>query len=253
MRTLVLGGAAALLVLTSGPASAATEPSRPSGQDTVAITALVNGPDTAKRLAATRFPGAAAAGQAAPVAAQVPVFQPTADFVAGRSDVPGQLAYVAVPARTGDGRAATVWAERHGAGWEVVNVASGVDEQRFAAAAGGGYLLHEPQVNAWYAVNGDALTVLDGSVLGLAPGTKLSLRSYRDALNTRYGTRLPGSAYDRSGAAGGYGTPETQVSQAVVSGPATSGPVVLLLVFGGLAVILLAGCAALLVGRGHDH
>jgi hypothetical protein len=238
MGAAVLAGAA--MLTTAGAAGAATGPAgTPTAADTAAIGQVTGGPATLDRLATTKFPGvhAAAAAQVANAdpRTQVAVYEPTAAFVAGTSDVPAALAYVAVPARTGDGTTATVWAERQGPAWTVVNVASGDYEQRYAQAAAGGYLLHEPQVNAWYAVHGDAVTVLDGSVTGLAAGTKLTVRDYRAALHRRYADKLPGSAYDRDGAGGGYGGRERAVPAA------DPGDVpVLPFVLGG-AVVLAAG------------
>ncbi|GLY40760.1 hypothetical protein Amsp01_067830 [Amycolatopsis sp. NBRC 101858] len=238
MGAAVLAGAA--MLTTAGAAGAATGPAgTPTAADTAAIGQVTGGKATLDRLATTKFPGAHAA--AAPAAkadpsTQVAVYEPTAAFVAGTSDVPAALAYVAVPARTGDGTTATVWAERQGAAWTVVNVASGDYEKKYAAAAAGGYLLHEPQVNAWYAVHGDAVTVLDGSVTGLAAGTTLSVRDYRAALHERYADKLPGSAYDRDGAGGGYGGRERAVPAA------DPGDVpVLPFVLGGVLVLVAGG------------
>ncbi|MGW4064022.1 hypothetical protein ACWEGE_37435 [Amycolatopsis sp. NPDC004747] len=240
MGVAVLAGAT--MLTTGTAASAASGPAgAPTPADTTAIGQVAGGPATLGRLAATKFPGshaAAAAQQAADPETQVAVYEPTAEFVAGKSDVAAALAYVAVPARTGDGTAATVWAERQGPAWAVVNVASGDYERQYAQAAAGGYLLHEPQVNAWYAVHGDAVTVLDGSVTGLAAGTKLSLEAYRAALHERYADKLPGSAYDRDGAGGGYGGRERAVPTA------DPGDVpVLPFVLGGV-LVLVAGAAA---------
>ncbi|WP_329046895.1 hypothetical protein OG738_32995 [Amycolatopsis sp. NBC_01488] len=238
MGAAVLAGAA--MLTTTGAAGAATGPAgTPTAADTAAIGQVTGGRATLDRLATTKFPGAhaAAAAQAAKAdpGTQVAVYEPTAAFVAGTSDVPAALAYVAVPARAGDGTTATVWAERQGAAWTVVNVASGDYEQRYAEAAAGGYLLHEPQVNAWYAVHGDAVTALDGSVTGVAAGTKLSVPDYRAALHQRYADKLPGSAYDRDGAGGGYGGRERAV-------PATGSDDVLLLPFAlGGVLVLVAG------------
>ncbi|MET8848931.1 hypothetical protein [Amycolatopsis sp. NPDC004625] len=240
MGAAVLAGAA--MLTTAGAAGAASGPAgTPTAADTAAIGQLTSGPATLGRLAATKFPGAraaAAAQQSADPRTQVPVYEPTAAFVAGKSDVPAALAYVAVPAHTGDGTAATVWAERQGAAWTVVNVASGDYERQYAQAAAGGYLLHEPQVNAWYAVRGEAVTVLDGSVTGLAAGTKLSLADYRAALHGRYADKLPGSAYDRDGAGGGYGGRERAVPAADPAGVP-----LLPFVLGGV-VVLVAGAVA---------
>lgn len=238
MGAAVLAGAA--MLTTAGAAGAATGPAgTPSAADTAVIGQVTGGKQTLDRLAETKFPGAPAAAAAnsanADPRTQVPVYEPTAGFVSGTSDVPAALAYVAVPARTGDGTTATVWAERQGAAWTVVNVASGDYERKYAAAAAGGYLLHEPQVNAWYAVRGDAVTVLDGSVTGLAAGTQLALADYRAQLHQRYADKLPGSAYDRDGAGGGYGGRERAVPAA------DSGGLPLLpFVLGGV-LVLLAG------------
>ncbi|GHG07007.1 hypothetical protein GCM10017567_24190 [Amycolatopsis bullii] len=234
--------AGATMLTTNGAASAASGPAgAPTPADTAAIEQVTGGPATLGRLAKTKFPGshaATAAQQAADPRTQVPVYEPTAAFVAGKSDVPAVLAYVAVPARTGDGTAATVWAERQGPAWAVVNVASGDYERQYAQAATGGYLLHEPQVNAWYAVHGDTVTVLDGSVTGFAAGTKLSLADYRAALHERYADKLPGSAYDRDGAGGGYGGRERAVP-AADPGDVPALPFVL-----GGVLVLVAGAAA---------
>jgi len=239
MGVAVLAGAA--MLTTTGAASAASGPAgAPTPADTAAIEQVTGGPATLGRLAKTTFPGshaATAARQTADPRTQVPVYEPTEAFVAGKSDVPAALAYVAVPARTGDGTAATVWAERQGPAWAVVNVASGDYERQYAQAAAGGYLLHEPQVNAWYAVHGDAVTVLDGSVTGLAAGSKLSLAEYRTALHERYADKLPGSAYDRDGAGGGYGGRERAVP-AADPGDVPALPFVL-----GGVLVLVAGAA----------
>ncbi|MGW5721107.1 hypothetical protein ACWEVP_33370 [Amycolatopsis sp. NPDC003865] len=233
----VLAGAA--MLTTAGAAGAATGPAgTPTAADTAAIGQVAGGRQTLDRLAGTKFPGARAAASSSADAdprTQVAVYEPTAAFVAGTSDVPAALAYVAVPARTGDGTTATVWAERQGAAWTVVNVASGDYERKYAEASAGGYLLHEPQVNAWYAVHGDTVTVLDGSVTGLAAGTRLALADYRAQLHRRYADKLPGSAYDRDGAGGGYGGRERAVPAADADGVP-----VLPFVLGG-ALVLVAG------------
>ncbi|MFD8500159.1 hypothetical protein [Amycolatopsis sp. NPDC059657] len=200
------------LLLGAGQAAAAGQPAgTPDARDLSAVAALATSPSTVDQLAKVTFPDSpkvaarmANAAKAEP-AASIAVYQPTAAFVAGTSAVPADLAYVAVPATLGTGEAATVWAQREGQNWTVVNIASGDVEKRLATQAGKGYLLHEPQINAWYAVDGDAVTVLDGSTTGVASGTRMTVAQYQSAVHARYGDKLPGSAYDRSGAAGGFG------------------------------------------------
>ncbi|MFD5247782.1 hypothetical protein ACFWIW_24815 [Amycolatopsis sp. NPDC058340] len=201
-----------LSLALGGQSSAADAPSgAPTAADLAAVSTVVTSDATTQRLATAQFPGAAKADTA--IAAKtakadprtpVAVYQPTAAFIAGTSSVPAELAYVATPATLGNGDAATVWSQREGSGWSVYNVASGDVEKRLAAQVGKGYLLSEPQAGAWYAVDGDTVTVLDGSSVAKT-GEKMSLAAYREGLQSRYGDKLPGSTYDRTGAAGGYG------------------------------------------------
>ncbi|GAA1032664.1 MULTISPECIES: LPXTG cell wall anchor domain-containing protein [Amycolatopsis] len=247
LRTTVLSGAVAAAVFAANPAFAA-EPTGPSPSDTAAISGLLASPGTSARLAHTKFPGAApAAAHASRAAAdaqtQIPVYEPTAAFINGESDVPAALAYVASPARLADGREATVWAQPSKAGWQVINVASGNDEQAHAAAAHGGYLLHEPQVNAWYSVNGNTVTVLDGAVSGVPAGTRVTLAAYRAELQKRYGDKLPGSTYDKTGAGGGYAVPAPNTGSD--GNPATA------LAIGGAAVAAAGG--AFFLRRRSQH
>ncbi|WP_344415875.1 hypothetical protein [Amycolatopsis minnesotensis] len=242
VRAALVFGAGASLALGPGEAFAAEGPAgAPTGHDLAVLSGVVGGKGTLDRLATTKFPGAAAvSAEAAARTAQadvtkpVGVYEPTAEFIAGKSAVPAALSYVAMPARTGDGSVATVWAQREAGTWSVFNVASGDVENRFASAAGKGYLVHEPQVNAWYSVEGGTVTVLDGSVTGVATGTRMTVDAYRAALRDRYADKLPGSAYDRSGAGGGY-------SKAVAAKPAAAEPEssTVSFVLGGAALALL--------------
>ncbi|MFD2470007.1 hypothetical protein [Amycolatopsis silviterrae] len=247
-RTLVLAGAIAAAVFAATPASAAT-PAGPSPSDTAAISGVLASPGTAARLAHTKFPGAAPAAAhatraAADTSTQIPVYEPTAAFISGASDVPAALAYVASPAHLADGRDATVWTQPSASGWQVINVASGNDEQVHAAAAHGGYLLHEPQVNAWYSVNGDTVTVLDGAVSGVPAGTRVTLATYQAELQKRYGDKLPGSTYDKTGAGGGYAAPAPNTSPDSLP--------VLALALGGTAVVVGGGVLFLRRRLKHD-
>ncbi|GAB3736090.1 hypothetical protein GCM10027598_62810 [Amycolatopsis oliviviridis] len=202
-----------LSLALGGQASAADAPSgAPTAADLAAVSTVVTSDATTQRLAKAVFPGGAKADTAlaartakADPRTPVAVYQPTAGFIAGTSAVPAELAYVATPATLGNGDAATVWSQREGSGWSVYNVASGDVEKRLAARAGKGYLLSEPQAGAWYAVDGDTVTVLDGSSVAKT-GETMTLAAYREALQSRYGDKLPGSTYDRTGAAGGYGS-----------------------------------------------
>ena len=201
-----------VMALGTGASASGTPDGSPTPQDFAAMREQVQDKATVDRLAGTVFPhspqvspAVAAQNAHADAATLIPVYVPDAAFVAGDSPTLGRLAYVAAPATTGNGSVATVWMHRSGADWSVYNVASGDVEKRLAADAGNGYLLHEPQTGAWYSVDGDRVTVLEGATTGVAKGTAMAVQDYRTVLHDRYGDKLPGSDYARSGAAGGYG------------------------------------------------
>lgn len=235
-------GLAALLGF-AGTAQAESS-SQLSPQDLAAARAATATQSVHDELARFTYPGAAKVAMtaaAANVSTQtIPVYELARDFVAGAPGAKaGRLAYVAVPATDGAGRAATVWSANDGTGWQAVNVASGDREQRLAAALPqGAYLLHEPQIDAWYAVTGDTLRSLDGATAGQVT----SMADYRRAVTARYGDKLPGSSYQREGMAGGF----TALSNRNEDGPqAPAGvltPGVLALVIG----FALVGAGALL-------
>lgn len=232
----VLGG---FLALGAGTATAATPAGTPSAPELASIGNLAASQEVHDWLARTVFPHSSPAlrGQAAVDSTRaVPVYEPTPEFVAGSSAVPAKLSYVAMPATTGNGSVATIWAHRSGDHWKVYNVASGDLEQRYAKQVGSGYLLHEPQINGWYAVNGDKVTALDGSA------TSVTLTDYQRTLHDRYSDKQPGSVYDRTGAGGGYGS----------SQPAEEGSLLPLLLLGG-AVLGVAGTGALIARKARTQ
>lgn len=167
----------------------------------------------------------------------VAVYELSPSFVAGTGSV-GRFSYLAVPAVGSDGSTASVWTVKDSAGeWAVVNIASGDVEFRHARKVpSGGVLLREPQTNTWYAVAG-------GSVHPLAGGKSLSMAEYQRQVHARYGDKLPGSVYDRSGQAGGYGNALPPSAQIVAPDRGSSGAawiVVGVLVVGVAAVVFMA-------------
>ncbi len=181
---------------------------------------------------------AQAPGAQGPVTVQIapdafPVYELSPDFVAGKPGaVPGDFAYFAIPVRASDGRTATLWSVRGADGaWQIGNIASGDVEGGYARKLpAGAQLLHEPQVDAWYAVR-------DGRVTSLADGTAVA--GYQRIVEARYADKLPGSAYARDGEAGGYDA-TSQVMPRGDGGPAPSGQdtgwVPLLILVGVLAI-----------------
>ncbi|MGH3494088.1 MAG: hypothetical protein ACRDRL_26880 [Sciscionella sp.] len=238
----------------------------PSVSDLASVLSVAHDARTLQRLSAVRFPGAVpgtAQGKAthgpAPHAGvgstAIPVYELSPGFVRGNAGaLPGELSYVAVPAKTGAGVPAMLWERPTRTGsWRVFNVASGDREQRMAAALpAGAALLHEPQIDAWYAMTGGGLRLIDGGgAAGVANGTRYSLAEYQRLVHRRYAGESADSAYGRQGLAGGFGGPATRrvtgsQPTAVAHSADSSGPLLVLALGGGL-VLLAAG--AFFAGR----
>ncbi|MFE1176291.1 hypothetical protein [Streptomyces sp. NPDC058773] len=140
----------------------------------------------------------------------VPVYVLSPDFVRGRSAAPvARLEFLASKAVAADGRTASVWTVRKGPAWKIVNIADGDDETRYTAAgtarAKGGTVFHEPQIDAWYVQRGDRIEPLDADARKAVGADGTTVAAYRKRVAKAYGDKLPGSAYDRRGEAGGYG------------------------------------------------
>lgn len=153
LLTVAAPGAAAATGPTAGPAAlaaarhAATEPTT---LDTLARFFAREGAVT-RSAAAPRIEGAA-----------VPVNTLDPDFVAGKPGAPvARLDYLATTAVSSDGQKASLWTlpkEGKDGGWQVVNIASGDDETRYAAEGTrrlpGGTVFREPQTDAWFVQKG---------------------------------------------------------------------------------------------------
>ncbi|MFB7613469.1 hypothetical protein [Kitasatospora sp. NPDC056181] len=166
---------------------------------------------------------ARAAGAAAPRLSgdTVPVYTLDAAFVAG---TPGaavaKAEFTASRAVSADGQVASVWTVKQGGSWRVVNIASGGDENDYAARAagsGGGTAFREPQLNAWYVLRDGRVLPLDDEARRSVGAAGVSLAAYQNLVRQRYGDKLPGSAYDRAGKGGGY-QPDATVQEAAQGG-----------------------------------
>ncbi|MFH9956423.1 hypothetical protein ACH4OX_19695 [Streptomyces roseolus] len=208
---LVTGAAAALLVLGATAPAAASGPGAPP---LVAPTAerAAAAPETLATVG--RFfarDGALARADAAPriSGASVPVRILSADFVAGRPGAPvAREEFRASLAVAADGRKASLWTVRSSAGWQVVNIATGDDELRYAREGAGrlpgGLVFREPQIDAWYVQKGTRVLPLDEDAVRAVGRNGTTLAAYRDRVTRAYADKLPDSAYARKGAAGGY-------------------------------------------------
>lgn len=156
----------------------------------------------------------ASAAQPKLLGTTVPVRTLSAGFVAARgakverTPVAGTEAY-ATTAVAADGRRASVSTARTAHGWRVVNIATGDDETRYAAKgakkAPGGTVFHEPQIDAWYVQEGTRILPLDRDARAAVGPEGTDLRTYHARVHREYADKLPGSAYDRKGLAGGFG------------------------------------------------
>ncbi|BDM68069.1 hypothetical protein HEK616_15560 [Streptomyces nigrescens] len=186
--------------------------------------------------------------------ATVPVYALSPDFVRGTAHAPvARLEFLASKAVAADGRTASVWTVRQGRTWKVVNIASGDDETRYTAAGAArdaaGTVFHEPQIDAWYLQRGDRIEPLDADARKAVGAHGTTVAAYRKRVAKAYGDKLPGSAYDKRGEAGGYG-PKAAERAAPAAEPAARQPAQASAVpDGGLpvtAATTAAGAAALL-------
>ncbi|MEF2525954.1 MULTISPECIES: hypothetical protein [Streptomyces] len=212
----VLAATALLGLAEQASAAPAAVPQPPTAgaEDRAAAARAAGTPDTLAVLA--RFfareggPGAAAAAGPPRIEGEpVEVRHLSPDFVAGRPGAPvSRLEFLAGRAVAADGRQAAVWTARTAGGWEVVNIADGDDEFRYARLGAermpGGTVFREPQIDAWYVAGGGRVLPLDEDAVRAVGERGTALASYRARVAAAYGDKLPGSAYAREGRAGGY-------------------------------------------------
>ncbi|MBO0510205.1 hypothetical protein [Streptomyces beijiangensis] len=218
----VLAGSATTLLLLAAPHASADTPA----PDEKAAHEAATAPATLTTL--SRYfarDGKVAAAAAAPhiEGRAVPVYTLAPDFVAGRPGAAvARLDFMASTAVSSDGRKASLWTARQGSSWQVVNIASGDDETRYSAAGArrlpGGTVFREPQADAWYVQKGARVLPLDEDAVRAVGAGGTTLTAYQRQVRKAYGDKLPGSAYAKSGKAGGYGAPQaasgTEAAQA---------------------------------------
>ncbi|MFG3255590.1 hypothetical protein [Streptomyces sp. NPDC048172] len=145
----------------------------------------------------------------------VPVYTLSKDFVAAKSASRAagrpvaELELFASEAVSSDGQRASVMSARTPKGWRVVNIATGADETRYAAKgaakAPGGTVFQEPQIDAWYVLDGTRVLPLDPDARKAVGAGGTGLGAYHARVHKAYADKLPGSGYDRKGLAGGFG------------------------------------------------
>lgn len=212
---LLLGLAAPHATADSGPA-APPAPVAPSEATRGAAHDAAEAPKTLDTL--SRFfarDGAVSKAKAAPRVTgeqAVPVYYLAADFVAGKKGAPiAAMEFLASEAVSSDGQKASLWTARQAGSWQVVNIATGNDETRYARVGAdklpGGTVFIEPQINAWYVQKGERILPLDRDAIRAVGARGTTVAAYQRRVHKAYGDKLPGSAYAKSGKAGGYGEP----------------------------------------------
>ncbi|MFF0476029.1 hypothetical protein [Streptomyces sp. NPDC004284] len=203
-RATTVGLLAAALVALGALPSAAAEglPPAPTPEQAASAPGTL---DTLSRFFARD--GALARTAAAPRVdgASVPVRFLSPDFVAGKPGAPvARVEFRASRAVAPDGQKASLWTVERPGGWQVVNIATGDDEIRYAEMGHGGLVFREPQIDAWYVQKGAKVLPLDEDAVRAVGRDGTSLSAYRERVARAYGDKLPGSSYARRGAAGGY-------------------------------------------------
>ncbi|MEV6579391.1 hypothetical protein AB0M92_14690 [Streptomyces sp. NPDC051582] len=242
----VLAASAVLVLAPQASAAPVPQPRSVTAETKDAAARAAAAPETLATL--SRF--FAREGKIAPDAARprvegeaIPVSYLSPDFVAGRAGASvARLEFLASKAVSSDGQQAALWTARTEAGWQVVNIATGDDEFRYArlgaAKLPGGTVFREPQIDAWYVAEGSRVLPLDEDAERAVGAGGTSLAAYRARVTRAYGDKLPGSAYAKGGKAGGY-----EAAAGAPAGPAAA-PVA-----GGVAGVLALGAAGVIVAR----
>ncbi|MFI1680070.1 hypothetical protein [Streptomyces sp. NPDC020607] len=257
MRAALAGTAATLLLGLAAPAASAdTGPAAPSAASRDAAHRAAEAPknlDTLSRFFAREGAVTKAAADPRVEGRAVPVYYLSPDFVAGKKDAPiARLQFLASKAVSSDGQEASLWTVRQGGAWQVVNIATGDDETHYARVgekkASGGTVFHEPQINAWYVLDGrdDAharVLPLDKEAIRAVGARGTSVAAYRERVRKAYADKLPGSAYEKSGKAGGYDEP--------APGPKTDdgGPVTVASSLAGAGALVALGLSGAALAR----
>ncbi|GAA1927194.1 hypothetical protein [Streptantibioticus ferralitis] len=141
--------------------------------------------------------------------------KPTADNVA-------RLAYLASVANGVNGHKATVLlssAAKGGGNWHLAGIRDSDSDVTYGQQAKSHSMAFtEPQIHAWYRLQDNTVEPLNREAAsGLQGKQAVTLANYQKLVHSRYADKLPGSAYDRKGLAGGYGLASTPSSPSPTS------------------------------------
>jgi hypothetical protein len=237
----VLFRCAAVLAAGLGIALAFAAPAGAAAPQPVSPNELSKATNAARSPAALgllgKVGGTAKAAGALSVAADTrPIYALNPGFVRDASVPVAAFWYAATTANKG-GAAMTVFTAPDAAGaWQPVNVASGNTEARMTTAAKGALVFTEPQLGAWYALTATQVRPLNPSAIKSIGAKPISIAAYQDLVSHRYSDKLPGTAYNDSGMAGGY---DPTPASAQLTSTADDYTLPIVAGSGALAVILL--------------
>ncbi|MEV8097519.1 hypothetical protein [Kitasatospora sp. NPDC085879] len=231
-RTAVLAACAGLALLASAaPAHAADGPDLGSAQqvlqsgqvrDTVSRFLTVTRQQSAAPAAPAADGGTVGAPRAAAPAGPpafdlknpVALYELAPDFVTGKARPTAEnalrLSYLASRVAAADGHRASVLLapqEQQKGGWQLAGIRDGDGEVALAEqGTAQARTFTEPQIHAWYRLSDKGLVeaLNQEATSGLGGKQSITLAAYQKLVTARYGDKLPGSAYDRKGLAGGY-------------------------------------------------
>lgn len=256
MRAALAGSAATLLLGLAAPyATADSGPSAASREAAHEAAAAPGTLDTLSRFFAREGAVSRAAADPRVRGEAVPVRYLSPEFVAGEKGAPvARVEFLASKAVSSDGQEASLWTVKQGGSWQVVNIATGDDETRYARVGAdklpGGTVFHEPQINAWYVQGAGRVLPLDADAVRAVGSGGTSVAAYQKRVHKAYGDKLPGSAYAKSGKAGGFAPKERGAvpTEASAEGASAEGPVTVassVAGAGALAALGLSGAAVL--------
>lgn len=273
LRAAIAGSAATLLLGLAAPHATADSGSEPSDASREAAHEAAGAPKTLDTLSRFFAREGAVSKAAADPRVQgddaVPVRYLSPEFVAGKKGVPiARVEFLASKAVSSDGQEASLWmVKRVGSpqlhrsrelgesSWQVVNIATGDDETHYARVGAdklpGGTVFHEPQIDAWYVQGRGRVLPLDADAVRAVGSGGASVAAYQKRVHDAYADKLPGSAYAKSGKAGGFAPKERAPgAEASAEGPVTVASSVA--GAGALVALGLSG-AAVLRRRARQH
>ncbi|WP_052230262.1 hypothetical protein [Streptomyces sp. CT34] len=179
------------------------------------------GADGGSGAAAPMTPGAHNDQQTFSLNDPVALYELTPEFVTGKTKPTTgnvtRLSYLASRVNDANGHKATVLLSSTAKGggnsgsWHLMGVRDGDSDLTYGKqTTDRSKVFTEPQIHAWYRLKNGIVEPLNREATsGLQGKRAMTLAAYQKLVHSRYVDKMPGSAYDRKGLAGGYGLAST--------------------------------------------